>query len=88
MSDKFQAVNVYIAAFTSGLTDVNTITLSSLRLVTTGNIDTSIATNAILVAYIANLIFKYGVTVILGTKERQRYIRVGFLLSLSGVLIA
>ncbi len=86
MNDTFQAQGVYIAAFISGLTDVDAITLSSLRLVSTGNIDASIATNAILVAYIANLIFKYCITVMLGTKELQKHIGIGFLLSLAGVL--
>ncbi|UZE94506.1 MgtC/SapB family protein [Alkalimarinus alittae] len=88
MNDTFQAEGVYIAAFISGLTDVDAITLSSLRLVSTGNIDASIATNAILVAYIANLIFKYGLTVALGTKELQLHIGGGFLLSLIGILLA
>ena len=62
----------YGLAFVSGLTDIDAITLSSLRLVGVGSIDTTTAANAIVIALLANLIVKVSLAFFLGGRSFGR----------------
>lgn len=53
-------------ALVSGLTDVDAITLSSLRLFDLGKIDAQQAVSAIVIAYISNMGFKLGLVAVVG----------------------
>lgn len=86
MNETFQERGVYLAAFFSGLTDVDAITLSSLRLVSTGELPHQVATNAILVAYMANLSFKFVLVATLGGGRLRVLVGAGFLISLVGIV--
>ncbi len=55
-----------LVALVSGLTDVDAITLSSLRLATTGAIRADDAVQAIALALVSNLAFKAGVAFVVG----------------------
>jgi uncharacterized membrane protein (DUF4010 family) len=60
---------LYLLAFASGLTDVDAISLSSLRLLHQGKLDTGQVVNAIGIAYCSNLIFKFGMLSFIGGRE-------------------
>lgn len=66
LSDAIGAGGVYALAFVSGLTDVDAITLSSLRLLDTGALTPASATIAIAVAVGANLLFKAALVIGVG----------------------
>jgi uncharacterized membrane protein (DUF4010 family) len=57
---------LYGVAFVSGLTDVDAITLSSLRLFDIGRIEAIEAVTAITIALIANIVFKLGFVLFIG----------------------
>ena len=56
-------LGLYAVALVSGLTDVDAITLSSLRLFGQEKLAATAATTAILLAVLANLCFKFGIVV-------------------------
>ena len=57
---------LYALAVVSGLTDVDAISISSLRLFELGKINAHQAVTAIAIAYIANLLFKLGLAATVG----------------------
>ena len=63
---------VYTAALISGLTDVDAITLSSLRLYGLGTLNASQVTISIVLAISANSIFKLGIVRVVGGPELFR----------------
>lgn len=60
---------LYAAAFLSGLTDVDAITLSTARLVATEGLDPSTGWRVILVGALSNLVFKLAMAASLGSRE-------------------
>ncbi|OYW76951.1 MAG: hypothetical protein B7Z37_06440 [Verrucomicrobia bacterium 12-59-8] len=75
---------LYLAAFLSGLPDMSAITLSTSRLVTTGNLETSIAWRMILVGGMANLCFKMAFVIALGSRAYIKPALLGLLVSIAG----
>ncbi len=69
---------LYPVAAVSGLTDVDAITLSLSRLVTTANLRPDTAWRLILTALLTNLIFKAGMVAILGGRRLLGYITLLF----------
>ena len=57
---------LYLVALVSGLTDVDAVTLSSLRLFTVNELSATLAVASIALAVIANLAFKIGLVLIVG----------------------
>jgi uncharacterized membrane protein (DUF4010 family) len=66
LSDIAGQRGLYLLAFASGLTDVDAITLSTLRLLNLGKVEATPAAIAILLAMLANLTFKTGLAFGLG----------------------
>ncbi len=66
LSDWIGSQGVYGVALVSGLTDVDAITLSSLRLLGLGTLTGDQALTAILIALLANISFKTGLTLVIG----------------------
>lgn len=66
LSDWVGSQGVYGVALVSGLTDVDAITLSSLRLFGLGTLTGDQALTAILLALLANIAFKTGLTLVIG----------------------
>lgn len=75
---------LYVTAFLSGLPDMSAITLSTSKLVTTGNLETSIAWRMILIGGIANLFFKMFFVLTLGARAYVKPALLGLLLSVAG----
>jgi uncharacterized membrane protein (DUF4010 family) len=86
MNDLFQSAGGYAIAFLSGLTDVDAITVANLKLFAVGSISANAAANAVIIAFVANLLFKLGI--VLTTADRRLWlpISLGFSVLLAGVI--
>jgi uncharacterized membrane protein (DUF4010 family) len=82
--EHFGNSGLYVAAALSGLTDVDAITLSTSRLVSTAHLDTSTAWRMILLGGLANVVFKMGLVTVLGTRPFIRPALIGFGTALAG----
>jgi uncharacterized membrane protein (DUF4010 family) len=87
MQDFAGSRGLYAVALVSGLTDVDAITLSSLRLFNLGQLSEHQAATSIAIAFIANLAFKFGMVVFIGGKNLAKYVAAGFGAIALGVLI-
>ncbi|HEY5741740.1 MAG TPA: DUF4010 domain-containing protein, partial [Terrimicrobiaceae bacterium] len=80
--DHFGSAGLYIVAIISGLTDVDAITLSSAQLAASNSIDAGTAWQIILIAIMANLLFKFGVVAMLGPASLTKWVGGAFALVL------
>ena len=78
---------LYLLALISGLTDVDAITLSTLRLFGANNIGATQAVTTITLALLANLVFKSGLIVVLGGRALARRTWFGMLAVATGLII-
>jgi uncharacterized membrane protein (DUF4010 family) len=78
LSDLAGSRGVYAVALVSGLTDVDATTLSSLRLFGLGTLTGHQAATAILLAMLANIVFKSGLTLAIGGSHLARRALPGF----------
>ena len=79
LSDVAGQGGLYLLALASGMTDVDAITLSTLRLHGVGKVETSAAAIAIQLAMLANLTFKAGLAFTLGGPALGRRVLAGML---------
>ncbi|HEX5364263.1 MAG TPA: MgtC/SapB family protein [Gallionella sp.] len=86
MLDVAGSQGLYIVALVSGLTDVDAITLSSLRLFNVGQLNEVQTVTAIAIAFISNLTFKLGMVMFIGGKQLAKRVAVGFAAMAFGVL--
>lgn len=86
---EFGGRGLYVVAILSGLTDMDAITLSSSQLVSQGRLDTDTAWRMILVASLANIVFKGALVAALGGRAlfRQILLAFGAMLALGGVVL-
>jgi uncharacterized membrane protein (DUF4010 family) len=87
MQDFAGSRGLYAVAVVSGLTDVDAITLSSLRLFNLGQLSEHQAITSIALAFIANLAFKFGMVIFIGGKNLAKFVATGFGAIALGVLI-
>lgn len=74
---------LYITAFVSGLTDIDAITLSTARLVSTDVVDPSAGWRVIVVAAMSNMLFKFGLAASLGSREMAKRLGVLFAVAIA-----
>jgi uncharacterized membrane protein (DUF4010 family) len=86
MSDLAGSQGLYAVALVSGLTDVDAITLSSLRLFNLGQLSEPQTVTAIALAFLANLAFKFGMVVFIGGRALAKQVSIGFGAIACGVL--
>ncbi|MDO8207320.1 MAG: MgtC/SapB family protein [Gallionella sp.] len=86
MEDLAGSRGLYIVALVSGLTDVDAIVLSSLRLFNLGKLSEHQTVTAIAIAYLSNLAFKFTLVVSLGGKSLAKHVSVGFGAIACGIL--
>lgn len=79
LSDYAGNKGVYAVALISGLTDVDAITLSSLRLYGMQKLDGGETVTSILIAMLANLGFKLGIIAVVGGRQLAGAALLGFL---------
>jgi uncharacterized membrane protein (DUF4010 family) len=87
LSDWVGSQGVYAVALVSGLTDVDAITLSSLRLFNLGNLRIEQAANAILLALLANIAFKSGLAAVIGGSALARQVLPGMAAVAGGLVL-
>lgn len=87
MQDFAGSRGLYMVALVSGLTDVDAITLSSLRLFNLGQLSQHQAATSIALAFVANLAFKFGMVIFIGGKNLARYVATGFVAMACGALL-
>jgi uncharacterized membrane protein (DUF4010 family) len=87
MQDIAGSRGLYALALVSGLTDVDAITLSSLRLFNLGQLSEHQTVTAITLAFISNIAFKFGMVIIVGGWKLARQVAAGFAAMTLGVLI-
>src|SRR5512135_541864 len=86
MVDFSGSQGLYAVALASGLTDVDAIVLSSLRLFNLGQLSEHQTVIAIALAFLSNLAFKFGMVVFIGGKALARQVAIGFGAIACGVL--
>jgi len=87
MEDLAGNQGLYIVALVSGLTDVDAISLSSLRLFNLGRLSEQQTVTAITIAFLANLSFKFGMVIFIGGKALAKQVATGFAAIACGMLI-
>lgn len=85
LSDYAGSQGLYAVALASGLTDVDPITLSSLRLFELGKLAQNQVVTAVTLAFIANIAFKFGLMLFIGGGLLARKTAVGMLAIVLGV---
>jgi uncharacterized membrane protein (DUF4010 family) len=85
LSDIAGTGGLYIVAIVSGLTDVDAITLSSLRLYGLGKLEIMEAVTAITLGTIANLVFKLGLIFFIGSASLAKRCALGMLAIIAGL---
>ncbi|GAB1232120.1 MgtC/SapB family protein [Ferrigenium sp. UT4] len=78
---------LYFVAIASGLTDVDAITLSSLRLFQMDKLNSEQTIISITLAFISNMAFKFGLAVSIGGMALARHLAVGFVALTAGVVL-
>ena len=73
LSDWLGTRGLYAVALLSGLTDVDAITLSSLRLHNLDKLTVAVAVNVITLGVLANLVFKSVLTYAVGGRQMARH---------------
>lgn len=76
--DRMGDRGVLAAAFVGGLTDVDALTLSSAHLAASGRLAAETAFRAVLVASLSNLLFKFGLVLLLGGPRLVRRVAASF----------
>ncbi len=77
---------LYLLALASGLTDVDAITLSSLRMFSIGRLDAAQTVTAITLATLSNLAFKTGLVMVIGGAVLARFTLPGFAAIAAGLV--
>lgn len=78
LSDVAGNKGLYAVAVVSGLTDVDAITLSSLHLLDLGKLTAQQSVTTIVIAYLSNLAFKFGLVLFVGGAALARQVAIGF----------
>jgi len=86
MADLAGSQGLYAVALVSGLTDVDAITLSSLRLFNLGQLSETQTVTAISIAFLSNVAFKFGMVAFIGGWALARQVAIGFGAIACGVL--
>ena len=86
LSDWVGSHGVYAVALVSGLTDVDAINLSSLRLFGLGNLEADQAVTTVLLALLANIAFKSGLATAIGGTGLARQVLPGMAAVAAGLL--
>ncbi|WP_373055562.1 DUF4010 domain-containing protein [Zunongwangia sp. H14] len=81
--EQFGNEGLYIVAIISGLTDVDAITLSMSNMIKGGGVSTSLGWKLILLASLANLLFKGIMAMVIGTGKIVKWLALTFGLSIA-----
>lgn len=82
-TEYFGSAGLYVVAAVSGLTDMDAITLSVAQLAGAGSLDTDTAWRAVLLAALANFVFKFGIVASLANGVLTRRVGAAFAVALA-----
>ena len=85
LSDIAGSSGLYVVALISGLTDVDAITLSSLRLFDMDKLNQHQVVIAIALAFLSNMVFKFGMVMFIGGMTLAKHVVPGFMAMGAGV---
>jgi len=85
LSDIAGHKGLYAVAAFSGLTDVDAITLSSLRLFDLEKMSGVHAITSIAIAFLANMLLKFALVFFIGGKQLAKHVVIGFIVMCAGV---
>lgn len=85
LTDIAGSKGMYAVALVSGLTDLDAITLSSLRLFDLGQLNPAEVVGSLAIAYFSNMLFKFGLVLFIGGKDLARAAAMGFAAICAGV---
>lgn len=85
LSDIAGSKGLYAVAVASGLTDMDAITLSSMRLLDMGKLSEVQVVTSIALAYFSNMAFKFSLLLFIGGRELAKRAAIGFLAICAGV---
>jgi uncharacterized membrane protein (DUF4010 family) len=85
LSDVAGSSGLYVVAIVSGLTDVDAIALSSLRLLNMEKLSNVQAVTSISLAFLANMMFKFGMAASIGGVALAKHLVIGFFAIAAGV---
>jgi uncharacterized membrane protein (DUF4010 family) len=85
LTDLAGSKGMYAVALVSGLTDLDAITLSSLRLFHLGQLDATAVAASVALAYFSNMLFKFGLVFFIGGKALAKLAAMGFVAICLGV---
>ena len=86
--EHFEQSGLYVVAILSGLTDMDAITLSTSRLVSDDRLSATTGWNVIVLAFIANLVFKAILIALLGDRKLLKRIVIFFsIMMLTGIIL-
>ncbi len=88
LTDIAGSSGLYAVALISGMTDVDAITLTSLRLFELGTLEASQAITAISLGIISNIVFKLGLIYFIGTTLLTKRCTIGMLSTAAGIGLA
>jgi uncharacterized membrane protein (DUF4010 family) len=84
VKEHFGDAGLYPVALLSGLTDVDAITLSTANLAAADRLEARVTARLVLLAVLANIAFKAGCALVLGSPALRRRVGVYFGLALAG----
>lgn len=87
LSDIAGSSGLYVVALISGLTDVDAIALSSLHLFDLNKLSDNQTVTAIAIAFLSNMVFKFGLVVFIGGMTLAKHVAAGFLAMGAGVVL-
>lgn len=87
LSDVAGNKGLYTISAISGLTDVDAITLSSLRLFDLDKLSANHAAISIAIAFITNMLLKFGLVFFIGGKQLAKHVLTGFIAMITGVAL-
>jgi uncharacterized membrane protein (DUF4010 family) len=87
LTDIAGSKGMYAVALVSGLTDLDAITLSSLRLFDLGQLNAAEVAGSVAIAYFSNMLFKFGLVLFIGGKDLARLAAMGFVAICLGVAL-
>lgn len=82
--DRFGEAGLFVVAIISGLTDMDAITLSTAQMTVGGGLSAALAWKVILVAAMANFVFKFGIVAALGSAALKWRVALSFGVALAG----
>lgn len=87
LTDWLGSRGAYVVALVSGLTDVDAITLSSLRLAGLGTLTAREVTTTVMLAELSNITFKTSLTLFIGGRALARQVLPGFAAVAAGLVL-